>query len=162
MIRKAHMFSWEVCCMPKEHGGLEIGKKKPVNEFYFLFKTLQNSLANPNDLWCQMLIPNGWLEPQSIASWLSPRVMSFSSRLMKDYELYSSSFIVWASVHPNFSLKEPLLVIGILKNSALKALVGASHFHDHLHKVVDVRFQALILLICNPIQGKSHVSFSEL
>lgn len=71
----------------------------------------------------------------SIVVWLSPQVISFSSRVIMWCALFSSSFRLWASFHLSFSLKE-IFYFRCSKNPALKALVRASHFHDHLCEAV--------------------------
>lgn len=71
----------------------------------------------------------------SIVVWLSPPMISFSSRVIMCCALFSSSFRLWASFHLSFSLKE-IFYFRCYKNPALKALVRASHFHGHLCEAV--------------------------
>lgn len=53
--RKPHIISWDVCRMPKNHGGLGIKPTQSRNDS-FMFKIIWNLHANLNDLWCQWLI----------------------------------------------------------------------------------------------------------
>ncbi|GAU44778.1 hypothetical protein TSUD_27470 [Trifolium subterraneum] len=52
--RKPHLISWEVCCLPKDDGGLGMRSPHQMNEA-FLMKMLWNMINNPNDLWCKVL-----------------------------------------------------------------------------------------------------------
>ncbi|GAU24368.1 hypothetical protein TSUD_390770 [Trifolium subterraneum] len=52
--RKAHLISWDVCCLPKIDGGLGLRKTHNMNEA-FLMKILWNLINNPNNLWCRVL-----------------------------------------------------------------------------------------------------------
>jgi hypothetical protein len=52
--RKAHLISWDVCCLPKVDGGLGFRQTHKMNEA-FLMKILWNLIKNPEDLWCRVL-----------------------------------------------------------------------------------------------------------
>jgi hypothetical protein len=52
--RKPHLISWEVCCLPKDDGGLGMRSPHQMNEA-FLMKIFWNMIKNPNDLWCKVL-----------------------------------------------------------------------------------------------------------
>ncbi|WJX23885.1 hypothetical protein P8452_13067 [Trifolium repens] len=53
-VRKPHLVSWNVCCLPKKEGGLGIKSPHQMNEA-FLMKMLWNLITRPDDLWCKVL-----------------------------------------------------------------------------------------------------------
>ncbi|GAU10752.1 hypothetical protein TSUD_425200, partial [Trifolium subterraneum] len=53
-VRKPHLVSWNVCCLPKKDGGLGIKSPHQMNEA-FLMKMLWNLINRPDDLWCKVL-----------------------------------------------------------------------------------------------------------
>ncbi|PNX73126.1 hypothetical protein L195_g029024 [Trifolium pratense] len=48
------MVGWDVCCLPKNEGGLGIKRPHHMNNA-FLVKMLWNLINNPDDLWCKVL-----------------------------------------------------------------------------------------------------------
>ncbi|CAJ2652742.1 unnamed protein product [Trifolium pratense] len=52
--RKPHLVGWDVCCLPKNEGGLGIKRPHYMNNA-FLMKMLWNLINNPDDLWCKVL-----------------------------------------------------------------------------------------------------------
>jgi hypothetical protein len=52
--RRPHLVGWDVCCLPKNEGGLGIKKPHHMNDV-FLMKMLWNLINNPDDLWCKVL-----------------------------------------------------------------------------------------------------------
>ncbi|GAU49093.1 hypothetical protein TSUD_137780 [Trifolium subterraneum] len=53
-VRKPHLVSWNVCCLPKKDGGLRIKNPHQMNEA-FLMKMSWNLINRPDDLWCKVL-----------------------------------------------------------------------------------------------------------
>jgi len=52
--RKAHLVSWDVCCLPKMQGGLGFKRPHHMNEA-FLMKMIWNLIKQPDKLWCKVL-----------------------------------------------------------------------------------------------------------
>jgi hypothetical protein len=52
--RRPHLVDWDVCCLPKNEGGLGIKKPHHMNDA-FLLTMLSNLINNPDDLWCKVL-----------------------------------------------------------------------------------------------------------
>lgn len=72
---------------------------------------------------------------------------------MKGYVVFSSSFKLRSSLHSQIIPEEDILLQSILKNPALKALVEASHFHDYLCEMVDVRPNNFLLPLRDSAEG---------
>jgi len=51
---RPHLVGWDVCCLPKNEGGLGIKRPHDMNDA-ILMKMLWNLINNPNDLWCKVL-----------------------------------------------------------------------------------------------------------
>ncbi|MCH96047.1 ribonuclease H, partial [Trifolium medium] len=77
--RKTRLISWEVCCLPKNDGGLGIWQAQHMNEA-FLMKMLWNLIKNPNDLWCKVLY-NKYGRNNDLTAGIS--VQSYDSPLWK-------------------------------------------------------------------------------
>ena len=58
--RKAHLVSWDVCCLPKMHGGLGFKQTHHMNEA-FLMKMIWNLIKQPGKLWCRVLYRSEFL-----------------------------------------------------------------------------------------------------
>jgi hypothetical protein len=52
--RKPHLVGWDVCCLPKNEGGLGIKRPHNMNNS-FLMKMFWDLINKPDDLWCKVL-----------------------------------------------------------------------------------------------------------
>jgi len=54
LSRKPRLVGWDICCLPKNEGGLGIKRPRHMNDA-FLMKMLWNLITKPDDLWCKVL-----------------------------------------------------------------------------------------------------------